>query len=142
MFLGQRGYVVERGSRGGARALHTMWWRDHGPTAPPRGVGAPLPLSVSSSGSGNLRVNMDFAIISGVFPKSRFSAQKRDTRAILLKTALAHVSSIQNTQVRIKTTAKMFGKVDTFWTYHTPQNFQCSPRSSRIGNTLQNLSSE
>ena len=33
----------------------TMWWRGHGPTVLPRGVGAPLPLSVSSSGSGSLR---------------------------------------------------------------------------------------
>jgi hypothetical protein len=42
---------------------------------------------------------------------------KRDTRAILLKTALVHVSCIQNTQIRGKTTAKGFRKVDTFWTY-------------------------
>ena len=39
MFLGQRGYVGERGSRGGARGHHTMCWRGHGPTVPPGGVG-------------------------------------------------------------------------------------------------------
>jgi hypothetical protein len=44
-------------------------------------------------------------------------AQKPDTRAILLKTVLVHVSCIQNTQIRGETTAKVFGKVDTFWTY-------------------------
>ena len=51
-----RGLSSQEGLRGGARALHTMWWRGHGPTTPSRGVGAPLPLSISSSGSGSLRV--------------------------------------------------------------------------------------
>jgi hypothetical protein len=45
------------------------------------------------------------------------SAQKRDTRAILLKTALVRVSCIQNTQIRGEIIAKVFEKVDTFWTY-------------------------
>jgi hypothetical protein len=45
------------------------------------------------------------------------SAQKRDTRAILLKTASVPVSCIQNTQIRGETIAKVFGKVDTFWAY-------------------------
>jgi hypothetical protein len=35
-----------------------------------------------------------------------------------MKTALVHVSCIQNTQIRGETIAKGFGKVDTFWTYH------------------------
>jgi hypothetical protein len=48
------------------------------------------------------------------------SAQKRDTRAILLKTASARVSCIQNTQIIGETIAKVFEKVDTFWTYHGP----------------------
>jgi hypothetical protein len=30
---------------------------------------------------------------------------------------LVRVSCIQNTQIREETTAKVFGKVDTFWTY-------------------------
>jgi hypothetical protein len=30
---------------------------------------------------------------------------------------LVRVSCIQNTQIRGETTAKVFGKVDTFWTY-------------------------
>jgi hypothetical protein len=38
--------------------------------------------------------------------------------AILLKTAFVRVSCIQNTQIRGETIAKVFGKVDTFWTYH------------------------
>jgi hypothetical protein len=54
-----------------------------------------------------------------IFPESRISAQKQDTSAILLKTALVYVSCIQNTQIRGETTAKVFGKVDTFWTYQT-----------------------
>ena len=37
--------------------------------------------------------------------------------AILLKTALVRVSSIQIMQIRGKIVAKVFGKVDTFWTY-------------------------
>jgi hypothetical protein len=67
--------------------------------------------------------NRIFAIFSGIFPKSWISAQKQDTRAILLKTALVRVSCIENTQIRGETIAKVFGKVDTFWTYQlsTPQ---------------------
>jgi hypothetical protein len=42
---------------------------------------------------------------------------KQNTRAILLKTASVRVSYIQNTQIRGETIAKVFGKVDTFWTY-------------------------
>jgi hypothetical protein len=61
---------------------------------------------------------MIFAIFSRIFTERWISAQKRDTRAILLKTALVRVSCIQNTQIRGEITAKVFGKVDTFWTYH------------------------
>ena len=46
MFLGQRGEVVEKGSRGVARGSYTEWWCGHGPTMPPGGV-APLCLSPS-----------------------------------------------------------------------------------------------
>jgi hypothetical protein len=49
-----------------------------------------------------------------IFPESRISAQKQDTRAILLKIELVRVSCIQNTQIRGETIAKVFGKVDTF----------------------------
>jgi hypothetical protein len=35
----------------------------------------------------------------------------------MLKTASVRVSCIQNTQIRGETIAKVFGKVDTFWTY-------------------------
>jgi hypothetical protein len=53
----------------------------------------------------------------GFFLKVGFLHKNKDTSAILLKTALVRVSSIQNTQIRGETTAKVFGKVDTFWTY-------------------------
>jgi hypothetical protein len=56
-------------------------------------------------------------VFFGIFPESRISAQKQETRAILLKTTLVRVSYIQNTQIRGKTTTKGFGKVDTFCTY-------------------------
>jgi hypothetical protein len=59
-----------------------------------------------------------FRYFLGFFPKVEFLHKKRDTRAILLKTTLVHVSCIQNTQIKGKTTAKGFRKVDTFWTYH------------------------
>jgi hypothetical protein len=52
-------------------------------------------------------------------PESWISTQKQDIRAILLKTALVRVSCIQNTQIRGETTAKVFGKVDTFQMYQT-----------------------
>jgi hypothetical protein len=68
---------------------------------------------------------MIFALFSGIFPESWISAQKQDTRAILLKTALVHVSCIQNTQIRGETIAKVFGKVDTFWTYHSTSCGSC-----------------
>jgi hypothetical protein len=58
--------------------------------------------------------NRIFAIFSQIFTESWISAQKRDTRAILLKTALVRVSCIHNTQIRGETIAKVFGKVDTF----------------------------
>jgi hypothetical protein len=61
---------------------------------------------------------MNFAVFSGIFPESWISAQKPDTRAILLKTALVRVSCIQNTQIRGETIAKVFGKVNMFWMYH------------------------
>jgi hypothetical protein len=61
--------------------------------------------------------NKKIAIFFGIFPKSWISAQKRDTRAIPLKIALVRVSCIQNTQIRGETIAKVFRKVDTFWTY-------------------------
>jgi hypothetical protein len=60
---------------------------------------------------------MIFGDFSRIFTGSWISAQKRDTRAILLKTASVRVSCIQNTQIRGETIAKVFGKVDTFWTY-------------------------
>jgi hypothetical protein len=63
---------------------------------------------------------MNFAVFSGIFHESQISAQKQDTRTILLNTALVHVSYIQNTQIRRETIAKGFGKVDTFWTYQLP----------------------
>jgi hypothetical protein len=62
-----------------------------------------------------------FAIFSGIFPENWISAQKQDTRAIMLKTALVHVSCIQNTQIREETTSRVFRKVDMFWTYQLPQ---------------------
>jgi hypothetical protein len=55
-----------------------------------------------------------------IFPESWISAQKQNTKAILLKTALVRVSCIQNTQIRGETIAKVFGKVDRFWTYQGP----------------------
>jgi hypothetical protein len=64
--------------------------------------------------------NIIFANFSRIFTESWISAQKRDTRAILLKMVLVRVSCIQNTEIRGETTTKVFGKVDTFWMYHTP----------------------
>jgi hypothetical protein len=40
----------------------------------------------------------------------------------MLKTALVCVSCIQNTQIRGQIIAKVFGKVDTFWTYQSFPN--------------------
>ena len=79
--------------------------------------------------------NRAFCINSEVFPESWISAQKRDTRAILLKTALVRVSCIQNTQIRGKTIAKVFGKVDTFWTYQLPPSLAyCLSSSNSVNN--------
>jgi hypothetical protein len=64
---------------------------------------------------------MIFHDFSRIFTGSWIYAQKRDTRAILLKIAPVRVSCIQNTQIRGETIAKVFGKVDTFWTYQVPE---------------------
>jgi hypothetical protein len=53
----------------------------------------------------------------GFFLKVGFLHKNRTPGAILLKIALVHISCIQNTQIRGETTTKVFGKVDTFWTY-------------------------
>ena len=66
------------------------------------------------------RWNMTIAIKIGVFLESWLFCTKEDTRAILLKTALVRVSCIQIIQVRDQTTTKVFGKVDTSWTYQLP----------------------
>jgi hypothetical protein len=55
--------------------------------------------------------------LCSIFPKSQISTQKQDTGAIMLKTTLVRVSCIQDTKIRGKTTAKVFGKVDSFWAY-------------------------
>jgi hypothetical protein len=109
MFSGQRVYVGGRRGRGDGQG-----W-----AAPPGGEPRPLPPSSLLVAPWVFWQNRIFAIFSRIFPKSQIFAQKRDTIAILLKTALVHVSCIQNTQIRGETIAKVFGKVDTFWTYHT-----------------------
>jgi hypothetical protein len=86
--------------------------------------------------------NRIFAIFSQIFTESWISAQKWDTRAILLKTVLVRVSCIQNTQIRGETIAKVFGKVDTFWTYHCVQVPRCcwckaKPWTRRLINCLE-----
>jgi hypothetical protein len=120
LLSGQRVYVGRRRGKGDGRAGLTTGGRGQAWATPPGGELSSQPLFVSSSGSVGLLVNRIFAIFSGIFPKSRISPQKQDTRAILLKTALVHVSCIQNTQIRGETIAKVFRKVDTFWTYQIP----------------------
>jgi hypothetical protein len=79
--------------------------------------------------------NRIFAIFSWIFTESWIYAQKRDTRAILLKTTLFRVSCIQNTQIRGETTAKVFGKVDTFWMYQLPPSLAyCLSSSNSVNN--------
>jgi hypothetical protein len=78
---------------------------------------------------------MIFAVFSGIFPESWISAQKQETRAILLKTALVRVSCIQNTQIRGEITTKVFGKVDMFWTYQLPPSLAyCLSSSNSVNN--------
>ena len=42
---------------------------------------------------------MNIGVFFGIFPESWISAQKQDTKAILLKTSLVRVGCIQNTQI-------------------------------------------
>jgi hypothetical protein len=51
MFSSQRGLIGERRARGDCRGGHTTPWRDQAWPAPPGGVVASWPLSVSYSGS-------------------------------------------------------------------------------------------
>jgi hypothetical protein len=132
LFLGQRVYVGGRRGRDDGRGGLTTGGRGQGWAAPPGGEPRPLPPSSLLLAPWVFWQNRIFAIFFGIFPESQISAQKRDTRAILLKTALARVSCIQNTQIREKTIANVFGKVDTFWMYH-PLALQ-QPRTMALGN--------
>ena len=120
-YLGQGQYIVQRGASGGDRGGHATLGRGPTPSRAQLWRGClvwPLRLPFWLRGSsGEIWRSQLF---SEFFSKVDFSAQKEDTRAILLKTALVHVSCIQIIQVRGKTTAKVFGKVDTFWTYQLP----------------------
>jgi hypothetical protein len=40
-----------------------------------------------------------FTIFSGIFLESQISAQKQDTRVIMLKIVLVHINCMQNTQI-------------------------------------------
>jgi hypothetical protein len=74
----------------------------------------------------------------GFFLKVGFLHKKWDTRAILLKIALVYVSCIQNTQIRGETKAKVFTKVDTFWTYQLPPSLAyCLSSSNSVNNWVQ-----
>jgi hypothetical protein len=128
LLSGQRVYVGGRRARPGLG--RAPWWWGQA-TAPPSSLLlAPWVFWQ----------NRIFAVFSGIFPESRISAQKRDTRAILLKTALVRVSCIQNTQIRGETIAKVFGKVDTFWTYQCVWRFFLSLSASASGLSLLFLS--
>jgi hypothetical protein len=82
-----------------------------------------------------LLVKLAFDDFSKKITESWIFAQKRDTRAILLKTALVRVSCIQNTQIRGETIAKVFGKVDKFWTYQLPPSLAiCLSSSNSVNN--------
>jgi hypothetical protein len=114
IFLGKGVYVGGRRGRGDGRAALTPSGRGQGWAAPlcvwrPR-ASTPSRLLAPWVFWWN-RIFDDFFRI---FTESWISAQKRDTRAILLKTALVRVSCNQNTQIRGETIVKVFGKVDTF----------------------------
>jgi hypothetical protein len=124
LLSGQRVYVGRRRGRGDGRGGHTTGGRGQACAAP---LVVWWPPSPSPSHLLALWVfwwNRIFVIFSRIFTESWISVQKRDTRAILLKTALVCVSCIQNTQISGETIAKVFGKVDTFWTYHCTQHNQ------------------
>jgi hypothetical protein len=135
LFSGQRVYIGGRRGRGDGRGGLTTGGRGQASVVPlcvwrPRGP----PLSHLLA----LWVfwwNRIFTIFSQFFTESWISAQKRDTRAILLKTTLVYVSCIQNTQIRGEITAKVFGKVDTFWTYQLPPSLAyCLSSSNSVKN--------
>ena len=83
---------------------------------PPRGQGVgPLVLILS----------LVFFIFSKTYlrgfsghSENFYFCKKNNTMAILLKTALVRVSSIQIMQVRVQNKAEVFGKEDTLETYH------------------------
>jgi hypothetical protein len=128
-FLDRTPQVVQRRASEASRGGHTL-----GPRRPsvwdPR---APTCLALLAPPI--FWENRTFCINSEDFPESWISAQKRDTRTVLLKTALVRVSCIQNTQIRGKTIAKVFGKVDTFWTYQLPPSLAyCLSSSNSVNN--------
>jgi hypothetical protein len=135
LFSGQRVYVGGRRGRGDGRGGLTTGGRGQGWAAPPGGEPRPLPSSSLLLAPWVFWQNRIFATFSGIFPESRISAQKWDTRAILQKTALVPVACIQNTQIRGETIAKVFGKIDTFCTYQLlPSLAICLSSSNSVKN--------
>jgi hypothetical protein len=135
MFSGQRVSVSGRRGRGDGQG--GLWWGrcGQGWAAPPGGEPRPQPPSSLLLAPWVFWQNRIFAVFSRIFPKSRISAQKWDTRAILLKTTLVCVSCIQNIQIRGEMITKVFGKVDTFWTYQLPPSLAiCLSSSNSINN--------
>jgi hypothetical protein len=131
----QRVYVGRRRGRGDGRGGLTTGGHGQAWAAPPGCVAASQPLSVHLLALWVFWWNRIFAIFSWIFTESWISAQKQDTIAILLKIALVRVSCIQNTQIRGETTAKVFGKVDTFWTYQLPPSLAyCLSSSNSVNN--------
>ena len=135
-FLGRKGFYRRRGGAGGhLGAPHPKPAR---PGSGPRRLmvwGPRASTSLALLAPSVFWENRAFCINSEDFPESWISAQKRDTRAVLLKTALVRVSCIQNTQIRGKTIAKVFGKVDTFWTYQLPPSLAyCLSSSNSVNN--------
>jgi hypothetical protein len=117
---GQKVFVGGRRARGDGWGGLTTPWRGQAWAAPPGGVVASQPLFVSYSGSMGLLVKYDFCSIFRDFSWKLDFCTKTRHQGNLLKTALVHVSCIRNTQIIGETTTKVFGKVDTFWTYQLP----------------------
>ena len=120
--LGQVEVICQRGVRDDAPGAGATPGRGPGPT---RGWGPHLllgwPLRKLSWLRG-LFPSKTFCLFFLEFSvKVLFLHNNKTPIANLLKTASVYVSSNQIVQIRDKTIAKVFGKVDMFETYHLPQ---------------------
>lgn len=128
-FLGRKEYIARRGGPGATRSGHTTPRRAQGWGRAWDRCGSSVGLLLFSfwlrDSSG---WKMTFIVLLRDFPKVRFLHINKTPKQFCWKQRQSVLVSPKNTQDRGETIAKVFVKVDTFWTYHWRQF--CSNQSA------------